>query len=770
MTQRDTHTPAWIAFSYLSFCAAAAMAALGIAYLPLGIWERGYLAMAALLLVHSSVSLTKTLRDRHEAAALAHGVRPMSRALLAERRFAPLFACQFLSAFGDNFLRNALGLLVVWSAGGAPGWIVAAASGSFVLPSVLLSGLGGQLADRMDKARLIRRLKLAEIPVAGVAALGLLLGSLPVLFAGLVASGALAALFGPVKYGILPDQLPRERLTAANALVEGATFAAILLGTVASGLLVGAGAARAVLGAVVLAAAVASWAAARLVPATLPSAAALRVQADLLASTLDLLRGLRADRRIWRAVLANAWFWVAGSVVIALLPGLVRDRLGGGAALDTLCLCLFAVGIACGSGLASVLSGARTVLLPASLGCAVLGLALLDLWRVSHGLGLAPAGHAGLDLFAAALGGGLLAVPTQAAIQVLSPPERRARTVAGANVVGALAVAATAAVLVAAQLAGLREPALLGLTGLLCLPAAAVMLPALLAQPRGRGGLGAGPRPVPRAAGRRRAPAPPRTGGAARAQPHQLARRHGAVRGHGDAAAVRHRRAGGASLVGAAVPARGARPAGGGQQPLRGARHGGGGGRRRPPGAVPRGAHHRHRLADGGAARRRHHRRQGGRARGSRAPRGAGAHAVEPALARADAARAVPRRHRHRAAAAPAPGARGQRRQDPARGADRRPARRHGGGGHPHHAGGADPVRGGGRRRPRARRGAARGGGPGRGAALVSPAARGGGRAGAGAGARHRAWTRRWACCCPPRTRRRCACSGCRAGGGCRPC
>ena len=67
MPRRDTHTPAWIAFSYLSFCTAAVMAALGIAYLPLGLWERGYLAMAALFLVHASVSLTKTLRDRHEA-------------------------------------------------------------------------------------------------------------------------------------------------------------------------------------------------------------------------------------------------------------------------------------------------------------------------------------------------------------------------------------------------------------------------------------------------------------------------------------------------------------------------------------------------------------------------------------------------------------------------------------------------------------------------------------------------------------------------------
>ncbi len=409
----------------------------------------------------------------------------MSRSLLAERRFAPLFACQFLSAFGDNFLRNALGLLVVWSSRGAPGWIVAAASGAFVLPAVLLSGLGGQLADRMDKARLIRRLKLAEVGVAAIATLGLALGSLGVLFAGLVASGVVASLFGPVKYGILPDQLPRERLTGANALVEGATFAAILAGTVASGLLVGAGAAPVAVGVVVLATAALSWASALLVPATVPAAPSLRVQADILASTRDLVRGVRADPRIWRAVLASAWFWMTGSVVIALLPGLVRDTLGGGARLDTACLCLFAVGIACGSALASFLSGARTVLLPASLGCAVLGLGLIDLWRVSHGLAHAPLGHVGADLFAAAFGGGLLAVPTQAAMQAFSAPERRARTVAGGNVVGALGMVATAGLLVAAQLAGLREPALLGITGLLCLGAAGVMAATLSANPAG---------------------------------------------------------------------------------------------------------------------------------------------------------------------------------------------------------------------------------------------------------------------------------------------
>src|SRR5215218_2085055 len=106
-------------------------------------------------------------------------------------------------------------------------------------PIFLLSGLAGEMADRFDKALLARRLKGAEIGVAGVAALGFLLPSVPLLFAALAGFGTVSALFGPVKYAILPDHLPRERLTAANAFVEFATFAAILGGTIAGGLAVG---------------------------------------------------------------------------------------------------------------------------------------------------------------------------------------------------------------------------------------------------------------------------------------------------------------------------------------------------------------------------------------------------------------------------------------------------------------------------------------------------------------------------------------------------
>ena len=168
------------------------------------------------------------------------------RPLLAERRFAPLFWCQFLSAFNDNLLKNALVFLLLWGVGGeGAGALVALAGAVFIAPFFLLSGLAGEMADRFDKALLARRLKGAEIGVAGLAALGFALPSVPLLFAALAGFGTVSALFGPVKYAILPDHLPRERLTAANALVEFATFAAILGGTIAGGLAVAVAAAGA---------------------------------------------------------------------------------------------------------------------------------------------------------------------------------------------------------------------------------------------------------------------------------------------------------------------------------------------------------------------------------------------------------------------------------------------------------------------------------------------------------------------------------------------
>src|ERR1041384_5849873 len=161
----------------------------------------------------------------------------MAAHLMTTRRFAPLFWCQFFSAFNDNFLKNALVILILFRLGGGhSGELIALAAAVFIAPFFFLSGLGGQLADRFDKAIVARRLKLAEIAVAGLAGAGFAPYSLVLMFCALGLFGGIAALFGPIKYGIPPDHLAREELPAGNALVEGATFLAILLGTIVGGL------------------------------------------------------------------------------------------------------------------------------------------------------------------------------------------------------------------------------------------------------------------------------------------------------------------------------------------------------------------------------------------------------------------------------------------------------------------------------------------------------------------------------------------------------
>src|SRR5882724_5654124 len=170
----------------------------------------------------------------------------MSSSLLTTRRFAPLFWTQFFSAFSDNFLKNSLVILILFhmtGEGSNPKVLVTLAAAVFIAPYFFLSAVGGEVADRYDKALIAQRLKFAEIGIAVIAVFGFWLNSMEhqhaaifVLFVALFLFGVIGSLFGPIKYGILPDHLQRSELPAANALVEGATFIAILLGTIAGGI------------------------------------------------------------------------------------------------------------------------------------------------------------------------------------------------------------------------------------------------------------------------------------------------------------------------------------------------------------------------------------------------------------------------------------------------------------------------------------------------------------------------------------------------------
>src|SRR5580692_12062218 len=97
----------------------------------------------------------------------------MSTSLMTTRRFAPLFLCQFFAAFGDNFLKTALVFIILFQVSGADAEaLITLAGATLIVPFFFLSGLGGELADRYDKAFIARRLKFAEIGVATLAVAG----------------------------------------------------------------------------------------------------------------------------------------------------------------------------------------------------------------------------------------------------------------------------------------------------------------------------------------------------------------------------------------------------------------------------------------------------------------------------------------------------------------------------------------------------------------------------------------------------------------------
>ena len=189
----------------------------------------------------------------------------MSDPILLSRRFAPLFWCQFFSAFSDNFLKNALVFLILFKIGGSAGEsLITLAAAVFIAPYFFLSAFGGEMADRYDKAIVAQRLKFCEIGIAIIAIAGFTLQSVPVLFVALFGFGVIGSLFGPIKYGILPDLLPRSELPKANALVEGATFMAILLGTIVGGLAAKDGGHWAAFGSMMLVFALLCWGSSRL--------------------------------------------------------------------------------------------------------------------------------------------------------------------------------------------------------------------------------------------------------------------------------------------------------------------------------------------------------------------------------------------------------------------------------------------------------------------------------------------------------------------------
>jgi Major Facilitator Superfamily len=424
-------------------------------------------------------------------AALFLGVRycgAMPPPLLS-RHFAPLFCCQFFAAFNDNFLKTSLVFLILFRRGGDDtAALITLASAIFIAPYFILSALGGELADRYDKARVAQWLKFLEMFVAALAVVGYARKSVPILFVALAGFGVIAALFGPIKYGILPDHLEREQLPAANALIEGATFIAILTGTIAGGLAARNGGETSDFSILLMAFALVCWATSMLIPPSGEGAPHLKVSFNIIASTGAMLRHLRSDRRLWWGAMVTSWFWLVGIVVLSLLPPLIKSSIGGNEDTTTAFLAMFSVAVGVGSWLAAAIARGRIVLGTTVAGAVLLGIFSLDfgigVWDVSPVLDLRGPAHilaafagvrAAFDLIGLAIAGGLFIVPAFAAVQAWSGAAYRARTVAAVNILNAAFMTGATVAVVLLQKFGVGVPALFVLIGAATLVVAAAI-------------------------------------------------------------------------------------------------------------------------------------------------------------------------------------------------------------------------------------------------------------------------------------------------------
>ena len=381
---------------------------------------------------------------------------PSQFALLGQRRFAPFFWTQFFGAANDNVLKFAFTVLVTyqlqvsWLPSDKAGLIIGAV---FILPFVLLSATSGQLADKYDKATVMRIIKWFEIAIMVLAIVGFVGQQIWLLLVCLFLMGVHSTLFGPVKYAYLPQHLDDHEITGGNGMVEMGTFVAILLGQLAGGLLVVVpGMGPELAGGACLAIAVIGRLTAQAIPASPPHDDKLAINWNPVTETLRNLKLARTDIVVFRSLLGISWMWFFGATFLSQFPAFAKDVLHGDVHVASLLLVLFSVGVGTGSLLCEVLSRRQVEIGLVPLGAIGMSVFAVDLyfavnhlaapaaglWDLSQFVGQGQHVRAMIDLFLLSLSAGLYSVPMYALIQMRAVPSHRARIIAANNILNAL--------------------------------------------------------------------------------------------------------------------------------------------------------------------------------------------------------------------------------------------------------------------------------------------------------------------------------------------
>ncbi|MBL4590026.1 MAG: MFS transporter, partial [Alphaproteobacteria bacterium] len=376
--------------------------------------------------------------------------------LLGDKRFLPLFITQFLGAFHDNVFKNALVVLllygVVKNTGHDPKLLVTLAAGIFILPFVLFSALGGQLADKYSKNNVIRVVKIVEIGIALLGSAALLSGSVYLSFTTLFALGTQSAFFGPSKYSLLPQQLETHELIGGNALLNTGTFLAILLGTIVGTILITLDVGKPLVSTLLVLCAICGYLSSRFIPHAAPKAPTLKLNFNPVTETWDILRHtFRQQKNVVRAILGVAWFYALGGMFMAQFANYTEGTLTANEHVLAFFLGIFSVGIAVGGLLNHRLLKGRVEAVYVPLAILAISIASIDLYfagnvinttgellGLSAFLGTLAHWRIVFDVATIAICGGLFVVPLNAIIQHNIPEDIRARVLAGSAIMDAL--------------------------------------------------------------------------------------------------------------------------------------------------------------------------------------------------------------------------------------------------------------------------------------------------------------------------------------------
>ena len=379
------------------------------------------------------------------------------------KRFFPYFVTQCLGALNDNIYKNVLLLMVTYSQiDSLPMSVdlfVNLAAGLFILPFFLFSAHAGAIADNMDKAKLIRRLKLIELVIMSCAATAIMTQSAILMLVLLFMTGTQSAYFGPVKYALLPQALKSDELVKGNAWVEMGTFLSILIGTLSAGLLLAIPNGMLIASCIVITLSLLGFLSSANIP-SLPSKKSDKVKFEPITGLKKTLKLAQKQRGIWMSILAISWFWFMGATYLTQFPNFAREHLFADSTVVSLLLALFSVGIATGSWLCEKLSFNQVEL--GILPFGILGLTIFSadlLWAVPAIESfpsqyydvqsfVAQSSHIRvmIDLFLVGVSGGVFIVPLYAFIQSRSEEGECAQSIAANNIMNALFMVASAAV------------------------------------------------------------------------------------------------------------------------------------------------------------------------------------------------------------------------------------------------------------------------------------------------------------------------------------